>query len=202
MTPSGRPPPNRADVADGEQLGCYLHRQLAMVEAADMRSGETMDLGADPAQRAGMIAAPLPLLWRRAESSRALSRIGAKVIVTASHVGGFDHCELAMQVAAELFTIRHVCAFGGGLPDGVIPLDGLLLEPAEPAAAFERTSDPALHVALVTWDVTPDGSVAVARSHAELIAGGVEVLREGSIEPEAVILAAAPQARLRASPSP
>ncbi len=198
-------PPNRADFTDGQPrhlsyaeadrivgaIAAHLNRlglQPDTVVGIALPNTVEVVLTILGALRAGMIAAPLPLLWRRADSSRALGRIGAKVIVTASHVGGFDHCELAMQVAAELFTIRHVCAFGGGLPDGVIPLDGLLLEPAEPAAAFERTSDPALHVALVTWDVTPDGPVAVARSHAELIAGGVEVLREGSIEPEAVIL--------------
>src|SRR5262245_35413947 len=138
--------------------------------------------------RAGLIAAPLPLLWRRAEIGRALSRIGAKIIVTASQVDGFEHCDLAMQVAAELFAIRHVCAFGRGPPDGVIPLDDLLLDTTEQAPKFERSGDPALHIALVTWDVTPDGPVAGARSHAELIAGAVEVLLEANIKLEAAIL--------------
>ena len=53
--------------------------------------------------RAGMIAAPLPLLWRRADAAAALGRLGAKAIVTASRIGDFDACAMAMQVAAESF---------------------------------------------------------------------------------------------------
>ncbi len=41
---------------------------------------------------------------------------------------------------------------------------------------------------LVTFDVTPDGLVAVARNHAELIAGGLATLLEGGIEPDARLL--------------
>ena len=41
---------------------------------------------------------------------------------------------------------------------------------------------------LVTFDVTPDGLVAVARNHAELIAGGLAALLEGRIEPDARLL--------------
>ena len=73
--------------------------------------------------RAGMIAAPLPLLWRKQEMVAALGRIGAKAIVTTARIGECAHAELAMQVAAELFPIRYVCAFGSDLPDGVVPLD-------------------------------------------------------------------------------
>ena len=41
--------------------------------------------------RAGMIAAPLPLLWRKQEMVAALSRIGAKAIVTSSRAGRDRH---------------------------------------------------------------------------------------------------------------
>ena len=47
--------------------------------------------------RAGMIAAPLPLLWRRADAVAALARIGAKALITCSHVGAFNHCQFAMR---------------------------------------------------------------------------------------------------------
>jgi hypothetical protein len=198
-------PPNRADFTDGPP------RRLSYAEAdqtADAIASQLNKLGLHPdtvvgialpntvemvltllgVLRAGLIAAPLPLLWRRAEIGGALSRIGAKIIITTSHVDGFDHCDLAMQVAAELFAIRHICAFGRGAPDGVIALDGSFSGTAEPTAIFERSGEPALHVALVTWEVTRAGLVAVARNHAELIAGGVEVLLKGEIKPEAAIL--------------
>src|SRR5262249_34272881 len=62
--------------------------------------------------RAGMIAVPLPLLWRQIEAGHALNRIGARALLTCRRVGPVDHGELAMHVAAEIFTIRFLCAFG------------------------------------------------------------------------------------------
>ena len=50
--------------------------------------------------RAGMIVAPLPLSWRRADAIAALGRIGAKALITCGHVGSFDHSLFALRVAA------------------------------------------------------------------------------------------------------
>ena len=60
--------------------------------------------------RAGMIAAPLPLLWREQEMIDALGRIGAKAIVTSSRIGADAQAEIAMELAAELFPIRYIAA--------------------------------------------------------------------------------------------
>ena len=138
--------------------------------------------------RAGLIAVPLPLLWRRADMARALGQVGAKAIVTTSRIGDFDACAMAMQVAADIFPISHVCSFGPSLPDGLIALDDLLHGAPELPPEIERDGNPAAHVAVVTFDVTPDGLVAVARNHAELIAGGLATLLEGRIEPDARLL--------------
>ena len=139
--------------------------------------------------RAGMIAAPLPLFWRRADCAARSAGSAPKPSSPRSRIGDFDACAMAMQVAADLFPIRHVCGFGRNLPDGVIALDGLLHDAApEPPPAIERDGNPAAHVALVTFDVTPDGLIAVARNHAELIAGGLAALLEGGIEPDARLL--------------
>jgi hypothetical protein len=147
--------------------------------------------------RAGMIAAPLPLLWRRAEVSAALARIGARAIVTGARIGGFAACEMAMQVAADVFQVRHVIGFGRDLPDGVTQFDDLVDDATSAwalpwdlpeVAPTERDGNPAAHVALVTFDVTPDGIVAVARNHAELIAGGVASLSEDGANADANIL--------------
>ena len=139
--------------------------------------------------RAGMIAAPLPLLWRHADAATAIGRIGAKAFVTTSRIGDFDACAIAMQVAAEVFTIRHVCGFGHNLPDGVVAFGDLIHQaPAEPPFELPRGANPAAHVALVSFDVTPDGLIPVARNHAELIAGGLAALLEGGIEPDANLL--------------
>ncbi len=85
--------------------------------------------------RAGLIAAPLPLLWRQADCVRALSRAGAKALIMSARIGAVDHCTLAMNVAAEIFHIRHVCGFGR-VVDGVTALDDLYdataLDPVPP----------------------------------------------------------------------
>ena len=99
--------------------------------------------------RAGMVAAPLPVLWRRQEMVEALGRAGAKAIVTAARIGGTRHAELAMEVAAELFPIRQICAFGDNLPDGVVPLDGVFAGlAAEPPP--RRAADRSTHFVAMT----------------------------------------------------
>ena len=65
--------------------------------------------------RAGMIAAPLPLLWRQADAAAALARVGAKAFISCGHVGKFEHCQFALRIAAEVFSIRYVCGFGAEL---------------------------------------------------------------------------------------
>ncbi len=141
--------------------------------------------------RAGMIAAPLPLLWRRADAVAALSRIGAKALITIGHVGSFNHCQLAMRVAAEVFAIRYVCGFGADLPDGVVPFDDLFTtDKLDPLPPFDRDrqNNAAAHLAVVTFDVTESGIVPVARSHLEVFAGGLSVLLESRLVQDATIL--------------
>jgi len=75
------------------------------------------------AHRAGLIVALLPLLWRQAELTVALNRTGARAIVTMGRVDGVAHADLAMNAAAESFSIRHVCGFGNDLPEGMASLD-------------------------------------------------------------------------------
>jgi hypothetical protein len=141
--------------------------------------------------RAGLIAAPLPLLWRQAEACAALGRVSARALVSCRRVGEVDHAELSMHVAAETFAIRFVCAFGDPLPDGIIPLDhvfdGGLPAPAPPD---DRPDDPAGRPAVVTFDVTADGFVPVARSHRELIAAGEAVAGAAALGPGATLLGA------------
>ncbi len=73
--------------------------------------------------RAGMIAAPVPLLWRRRDMVDALGRVGAKAIVTCARAGSVAHADIAMHTAAALFPVRHIFGFGRDLPDGIVSLD-------------------------------------------------------------------------------
>ena len=75
------------------------------------------------AHRAGLVVALLPLLWRQAELTVALNRTGARAIVTIEQDRRRRHADLAMNAAAEAFSIRHVCGFGNDLPEGMASLD-------------------------------------------------------------------------------
>lgn len=143
--------------------------------------------------RAGMIAAPVPLLWRRRELTDALGRIGAKAIMTCARAGSADHAEIAMHTAAALFPIRHVCSFGSPLPDGIVSLDDVFATGVADAAATLIRSDPAAaHVAAVTFGVDGRGIVPVARSHIEFISGGLAVFLESGLAPDAEFLSTIP----------
>ena len=138
--------------------------------------------------RAGMIAVPLPLLWRKQEMVAALKRIGAKAII-----GSAATADVAMQAAAELFPIRYVCGFGRDLPDGIVPLDEIFA-----ASSLEFVPPPvrvgygAAQVAVVTFDVGAEGLCPVARNHRELIAGGLGPFLESGGGQDANILSAIP----------
>jgi hypothetical protein len=138
-----------------------------------------------------MIVAPLPLLWRHADAVAALARIGGKALITCGQVGGFDYCQSAMRVAAEVFSIRYVCGFGKNLPNGVVPFDDLFTaEKLDPIPPFERERQAvaAAHVAAITFDVGSGGIVPVARNHLELLAGGLGVLLESRLAQDATLL--------------
>ena len=129
--------------------------------------------------RAGMIAAPVPLLWRRQDMVAALGHIGAKAIVTSSRIGTTAHAEVATQTAVELFAIRHVCGFGPNLPDGVAPLDDVFaFGGADVSAPHTRPGPAAAHIAAITFGLDAKGRMPMARSHVELVAAGLETFLE------------------------
>ena len=130
------------------------------------------------AHRAGLIVALLPQLWRQAELTAALNRVGARAIVTQARIDGVDHADLAMNAAAEAFSIRHVCGFGGDLPEGMAPLD-LALEAASPT--MPAVIQDGRRAAVISFDVTSDGLRAVPRTHLNLIAGGLAIFLESRL---------------------
>jgi AMP-binding enzyme len=141
--------------------------------------------------RAGLIVAPLPQLWRGADVVSTLSRLGAKALITTNRIGAVQHADLAVQMAADIFPIRYVCGFGDDLPDGVVPFDDLFsIEKPDPLPTLERAVNPAAHLAVVTWDVSTEGLVPVARNHFELLAAGLAAILEGRIAQDATILSA------------
>ena len=203
-------PPNRPSFTDGEPRRltyAQTDRAISALAAKFCRAGLQADtlvaiqlpntveavITLLAVLRAGMIAVPLPVLWRQMDMYAALRPLGVKAIVTASRIGSVKHAELAGEVGAELFSIRFICGFGESLPDGVLTLDDVF--DTRTVSIVPRTlrgEQASEHVAVVTLDVTPSGLVPVARSHSELIAGGLALAHEIGVGPHMAILAAIP----------
>ena len=139
------------------------------------------------AYRAGLVVAPLPLLWRQAELTMALNRTAARAIVTTSKVDGISFADLAMNAAAEAFSIRHVCGFGTDLPEGMASLDQAILRESPTSRAVIQDGRKA---ALISFDVTADGFRPVPRAHFSLIAGGLSISLESDVAQGATIMSA------------
>ncbi len=139
------------------------------------------------AHRAGLIVALLPLLWRQAELTVALNRTGARAIVTSGKIDGVVHADLAMNAAAEAFSIRHVCGFGNELPEGMASLD--LALSGESATTRAVTQD-GRRAAIISFDVTADGFRAVPRTDLSLIAGGLALSLESDVPPGSMVMSA------------
>ena len=139
------------------------------------------------AHRAGLVVALFPLLWRQAELTVALNRTGARAIVSMSRVDGVVHSDLAMNAAAEAFSIRHVCGFGSDLPEGMASLDHAL-------STDSTTTRPVVQdgrkAAIVSFDVTSDGFRPVPRTHLNLIAGGLALSLESDMPQGATVMSA------------
>ncbi|RTL54759.1 MAG: long-chain fatty acid--CoA ligase [Bradyrhizobiaceae bacterium] len=135
------------------------------------------------AWRAGLTVALLPQLWRRVELADALGRINARALISASRIDIVDHAEIAMNAAADVFSVRHVFGIGKHLSDGMTPLD--------PGAVHEMPRLPMVDAgkaAVISFDVTVDGLIAVPRSHINLIAGGLAISMESGLPSPARIL--------------
>lgn len=139
------------------------------------------------AYRAGLVVAVLPLLWRQAELTMALNRTAARAIVTTSRVDGILYSDLAMNAAAEAFSIRHVCGFGTDLPEGMFSLDDAMTRQSTTTRAVIQDGRKA---ALISFDVTADGFRPVPRAHLSLIAGGLAMSLESDVPQGATVLSA------------
>lgn len=143
--------------------------------------------------RAGMIAAPLPLLWRRRDLVDALGRVNARAILTCARAGSARPAEIAMHTAAALFPIRHICGFGQDLPDGVVPIDDVFTPGDAYGSALPLRPDSASsHLAAITFDVDARGVNPAARNHAEIISGGLAVFLESGVASDAHLLSTIP----------
>jgi hypothetical protein len=139
------------------------------------------------AHRAGLVVAMFPQLWRQAELVAALNRTSARAIVTASRIDGVNHADLAMNAAAEAFSIRHVCGFGGDLPEGMASLDQAIARPSATARSIVQDGRKA---AIISFDMIADGFRAVPRTHLSVIAGGLALSLESDVPQGTTLMSA------------
>ncbi|MDO9062360.1 MAG: class I adenylate-forming enzyme family protein [Bradyrhizobium sp.] len=139
------------------------------------------------AHRAGLVVALFPLLWRQAELTVALNRTGARAIVSMSRIDGVVHSDLAMNAAAEAFSIRHVCGFGSDLPEGMASLDMALSSGSTTSRSVVQDGRKA---AIISFDVTGEGFRPVPRTHLNLIAGGLALSLEADVPQGSTVMSA------------
>jgi non-ribosomal peptide synthetase component E (peptide arylation enzyme) len=199
-------PPDRGHFTDGASRRLTYADAERAVEAT---AGRLLGLGLPPGSivalqtpniaesviallgvlRAGMIAAPLPLLWRQADAVAALGSLNPRALIAVRRVGETDHAEIVMHVAAEIFSVRFVCGFGDALPDGVIALDDVFDVARQVSGSSEQEPAPQ-DIAVVTFDVTARGIAPVAHTHAQLMSAGNAIVTEAALEPDGAILSA------------
>jgi hypothetical protein len=139
------------------------------------------------AHRAGLVVALFPQLWRQAELVAGLNRTSARAIVTTSKIDGVNHADLAMNAAAEAFSIRHVCGFGGDLPEGMASLDQAMARPSEAARSIVQDGRKA---AIISFDMIAEGFRAVPRTHLSVIAGGLALSLESDVPQGTTLMSA------------
>ncbi|WP_420133045.1 AMP-binding protein [Rhodopseudomonas sp.] len=140
------------------------------------------------AHRAGLVVALLPQLWRQADVTTALNRTGARAIVSSRWIDGVSHADVAMNAAAEAFSIRYVGGYGDDLPEGMASLDVAMTEEVE--ADFDPGVQDARRAAIISFDTTPDGVRAIPRTHLHMIAGGLAVFLESRVPQGAMLMSA------------
>lgn len=139
-------------------------------------------------QRAGLTPVLLPLAFGSDRMAAALATVGAKVLMTSgARVGRERLCDVALELAAETFSIRYVCGFGPELPDGIVALDDVF----ETSAGDDEGVAPSgpCSGAIVTFALTSEDSPRpVTRHTAELLVGGLAVVVEAEIPRGATIV--------------
>ena len=148
-------------------------------------------------ERAGLTAAPVPLLWRKSDLVRALAPLEPVCVVTVARAGEARPATVACEAAADLISLSFPCAFGTELPDGVLALD-IDAEPAdgETSPLSAETARAADAISLVTFDAAADGPFAVGRTQAEWIAAGLSTLIAARIGSDAAIASTLPLSSL------
>ena len=146
-------------------------------------------------QRAGLVPALLPMIWRAQEIGPALDQIKPIALLSVDQANGFEHAYMMREAAADQLSVRFVFALGDNLPDGVMALDALFDsggDNANGAPGALPNSDPH-SIGLINWASGPDGEpYPVPRSHSELMSAGLLCVLECGLTTTDIFLNAYP----------
>ncbi len=124
--------------------------------------------------RLGVICSPVPVQFRTHELRYVMPLLEPKAFVTCVEFEGHAHLDMVRGLRPEFPSLSTLIATGGDLPEEVIPLDELLLEPQDTAALhaeLELHPVDANDIFTVCWtsgtEADPKG---VPRSHNHWIA--------------------------------
>jgi hypothetical protein len=78
-------------------------------------------------ERAGHRPCLLPAAWSEKEIALAIGAAGVQAAVAFGTLAGESPAEMLCRIAARHYGLRFLCAYGPGVPDGVIDLDRALL---------------------------------------------------------------------------
>lgn len=143
------------------------------------------------AMRAGLVATPIPMVWRGREITEALKTAGAKAVITVDRLESGSYAAWMREAAVDVFGLRYVFGIGTDLPDGLLDLNAVMQEVGDevPPAEISRATNAADHVATLSWSLASSGGLApVPRSHNHWISTGLMTMIEGRIADGAKML--------------
>lgn len=201
-------PPNREGFTDGpprrltfDQTNLAVERLAQKMQAIGLPTGSVVAVQLPnivesivallAIMRAGLIAAPVPMAWRRSDLVAALGHVEPKALITLARLDEERPAKTACEVAAELFSLSFPCAFGEEVPDGVIPLELDISEPAPGESPLAPSLAPG-EFTIVTFDATSGGFFPVGRGDPQWLAIGLSALLEARIDSGDAIISTLP----------
>lgn len=144
-------PPNRAELMPGEprrltyrDLVTQVDNLAAALLAAGLHKDDVLMVQLPntveivevllACARLGVICSPMPVQFRTHELRYVIPLLEPKAFVTCVEFDGHEHLEMILGLQPDFPGLSVLIAAGDDLPDGVVALDPLLLEPKDTAA--------------------------------------------------------------------
>ena len=144
-------PPNRAELMPGDPRRLTYRELVGQVDdlaaallAAGLRKDDVLMVQLPntveivevllACARLGVICSPVPVQFRTHELRYVMPLLEPKAFVTCVDFDGHAHLDMVRGLQPDFPGLTTIIAAGGDLPDGVIALDPLLLEPQDTSA--------------------------------------------------------------------